>query len=77
MQYVKNKLEQVEKTEIDIMNKEENLEKKTESWGETKGADHEVHMSPLIPHKIPNFMSGLPLFGLPMEDIGAKIKQDM
>jgi hypothetical protein len=60
------------------MVKEENLEKKTESWGEAKGGDHEVHMSPLVPHGIPSFMTGLPpVFGFPMQDIGEKIKQDI
>ena len=66
MRDVKSKLEHVEKVENEIMQKENNLEKKTESWGEAKGENHEIHMSPLIPHQMPGFMSGFPHFGFPV-----------
>ena len=74
MQNVKSELKHVEKVENDIIQKENKLEKKAESWGEAQGAKHETHMSPLIPHEMPSFLNG---FGFPMQDIGEKIKRDM
>ena len=74
MNSVKSELKHVEKVENDIIQKENKLEKKADSWGEAQGANHETHMPPLIPHEMPSFMSH---FGFPMHDIGDTIKRDM